>query len=154
VKNARTLVPIICVLVGLGVGFFAGTEYRNYQINKARSNFAAGGANGIFQRFTGTRGTGQNGAGTRGGAVAGSVLSMDSKSITVKLSDGSTKIVIFSGSTTYSNTVSAQASDLQVGSQVAVFGSANSDGSVTATDIQINPQFGRGTIPSPTPSAK
>lgn len=150
-KNAKVIVPIILVLVGLGAGFFGGIQYRNYQINKARGNFVLG-ASG--QRFTGTRGTGQNGIGMmRSGAVTGSILSMDAISLTVKLADGSTKIVLFSGTTTYENTIAAQASDLKVGGEVAVFGTSNSDGSVTATSIQINPQFGR-VVPSPTPAAK
>lgn len=136
-RNARVIVPIIAVLVGLGVGFFGGIEYKNYQANKLRSSFAAGGA----QRFAaGTRGTGQTGnAALRGGAVTGSILSVDDKSMTVKMSDGSTKIVLFSSSTTYSNTATALSSDLKVGSEVAVFGETNSDGSVTASNVQINP---------------
>ncbi len=75
---------------------------------------------------------------------------MDSDSITVKLADGSTKIVLFSGTTTYSDTITASQTDLKVGGEVSVFGTANSDGSVTATSIQITPQFGR-VMPSPTP---
>lgn len=147
-KNAKVILPIILVLVGLGAGFMGGIYFRNYQISKARGNFAAGGtgAPGTFQRFTGTRTGGGVGAGARaggGGAVTGSILSVDSKSITVKLADGSTKIVLFGGSTTYSNTAAAQQTDLKVGSTVLVMGSANSDGSVTATNVQINPQFGR-----------
>jgi len=69
-------------LVGLGAGFFGGIQYRNYQINKARSSFVAGGASGAsgsgaFQRFTRTgSGTGA-GARTGGGAVTGSILSVD-----------------------------------------------------------------------------
>jgi hypothetical protein len=152
-KNARVLVPIICVLLGLGAGFFGGIEYRNYQINKARGGFAAGGANGTFQRFTanGTRGVGQNGM-MRGGAVNGTILSMDDKSITVKLADGSTKIVLFSDATTYSNTATASKSDLKTGGTVAVFGTTNSDGSVTASTVQLNPMtFRPQGSPNPTP---
>lgn len=132
--------PIILILVGLGVGFFGGYEYRNYLLQKQRVTFT-GGANGGFQRFIagGNRG-GANGF-FRGGAVQGSILSMDSGSITIKLADGSTKIVILSGSTTYSNTQVASQSDLKTGSEVAVFGTPNSDGSVTANNIQINPMF-------------
>lgn len=37
-KNVRMLVPIICVLVGLGVGFLGGFEYKNYQTMKRPSN--------------------------------------------------------------------------------------------------------------------
>ena len=151
-KNAKVIVPIILVLIGLGVGFFGGYQYRNYRLAQTRGNFGAAGANG--QRFVGNR-TGQNGTGImRGGAVTGSILSMDTNSLTVKLADGSTKIVLFSGTTTYENTIAAQASDLKVGGEVAVFGTSNSDGSVTATSIQINPQLGRLNVPSPTPVAK
>jgi hypothetical protein len=149
-KSAKVLVPIILVLIGLGAGFFGGYQYRNYRLNQSRGNFGAVGANG--QRYTGTRGTGANGAALRGGAVSGSILSMDAKSITVKLTDGSSKIVLFSPSTTYSNTITAAQTDLKVGSQVAVFGAANSDGSVTATNIQINPMsFRPQGSPAPTP---
>jgi len=146
-KNAKVIVPIILVLVGLGAGFFGGYQYRNYVLRK-RATGAAG--TGNFQRFTGTR-TGQNG-GMRGGAVIGSILSADAKSITVKLSDGSSKIVLFSTSTTYSNTVTATQTDLKIGSNVMVFGAANSDGSVTASTIQINPESFRPQG-SPAPSA-
>lgn len=81
--------------------------------------------------------------------IAGSILSIDANSITLKLVDGSTKIIILGSSTTYSDTVSATQADLKSGANVAVFGTVNSDGSVTATSVQINPEFGR---PQPTPT--
>jgi hypothetical protein len=141
-KNMKPLVPIICVLVGLGVGFGGGYFFRNYQASRVRGNF--GGTNGNFQRFTGSaRPSGAPNGAPRGGAVSGSIVSMDDKSITVKMNDGSTKIVLFADSTTYSNTVSAAKSDLKIGDSVAIFGTANSDGSVTATNVQLNPEFGR-----------
>lgn len=143
----KAAVSVILILVGLGVGFAGGYFFKNYQISRARS---ALGTNGNFQRFTGTR-TGQNGA-ARGGAVNGTILSMDAKSMTVKMSDGSTKIVLFSGLTTYSNTATASQTDLKTGSTVAVFGTPNSDGSVTASNVQINPiSFRPQGSPSPTP---
>jgi hypothetical protein len=152
-KNVKIIVPIICVLVGLGVGFLGGVEYKNYQAKKLRNNFTTSGTNGNFQRFTGgTRVAGQNGNGMmRGGAIEGTILSMDDKSVTVKIADGSSKIVLFSSSTTYSNTAAASKGDLKVGNTIAVFGAANSDGSVTATNVQINPVNFR---PQGTPSPK
>jgi hypothetical protein len=148
-KNTKVIIPIVLILVGLGAGFAGGYFFRNYQMSRARGSFAAGGANGA-QRFVGAR-TGQNGATVRGGVVSGSILSMDDKSITVKLADDSTKIVLFSSSTTYSNTVEASQTDLKVGGEVMVLGAVNSDGSVTASSVQINPQIGRALTPSPTP---
>lgn len=148
-KNIKPLVPIILILIGLGVGFFGGYEYRNYRLNRTVANF---GGSGSFQRFTAGR-NGQNGNGAMRGGVIGNIVSMDDKSITVKMNDGSTKIVFLSSSTAYSNTVSASSSDLKTGENVAVFGSPNSDGSVTATSIQLNPQFFRNQV-SPTPKAQ
>ena len=145
-KNMKTLVPIICVLVGLGAGFFGGFEYRNYQLRRNRGNLTNGSAAGQFQRFVGRNGASGgmqgNGMMLRGGAF-GSILSIDDKGITVKLNDGSSKIVLFSDATTFSNTATATKTDLKVGDNVAVFGASNSDGSVTATNVQINPEFGR-----------
>lgn len=144
-KNAKVIVPIITVLIGLGVGFFGGYEYRTYRLNRAGVGFT--GVNGT--RFLGRNG--QTGGMMRNG-VFGSILSMDANSITVKLADGSSKIVLLDSSTTYINTVSASQADLKTGTNVAVVGTTNSDGSVTATSVQINPEFGRPqTSPSPTP---
>jgi len=157
VKNTKVIVPIILVLVGLGAGFFGGIQYRNYQINKARGSFAAGGATGAQRFVGGTRGGTGTGTGARGGfggAVTGSILSVDGNSFTVKLADGSSKIVLFSASTTYSNTISAAQTDLKVGGNVMVMGSTNSDGSVTATNVQINPMSFRpqgSPVPTATP---
>lgn len=148
--NKNLIVPIVVLLAGLGVGFGGGYFYRNYLLSQTRGNFAVLGANG--QRFVGNR-TGTQGSMMNRGGVSGSILSMDDKSITVKLADGSSKIVLFSTSTTYSNTVSSSKTDLKTGAEVAVFGATNSDGSVTATSIQINPAFGRPQV-SPTPIAK
>lgn len=129
--NKNLVIGIIAV-VALGAGFGGGYFFRNYQLTKQRANFGMGGA----QRFLGNR-TGANGM-MRGGTI-GTILSIDDKSITVKLLDGSSKIVLFSTSTTYSNTVVATKTDLKIGSEVVVAGTANSDGSLTATNIQIRP---------------
>ncbi|HKB88379.1 MAG TPA: DUF5666 domain-containing protein [Patescibacteria group bacterium] len=142
-KNTK-MVMILVGLIALGAGFGGGYYFKTFQQNKARGNFATG-AN--FQRFTGTRGGMQNGM-VRPGSTQGTILSMDDKSVTVKMMDGTSRIVLFTDSTTYSNTVTAAKSDLKVGSTIAVFGAPNSDGSVSATSIQINPFFGKMTIGS------
>lgn len=158
-KN-KALVPIILLIVGLAVGFGGGYFFRGQQATSARAAGFAGaaGANGVpggFQRFTGSRGGG-TGVGARGGAVTGTILSIDPNSMTVKMSDGSSKIVLLSGTTTYSNTSTASQTDLKAGSPVMVFGSTNSDGSVTATNVQINPMtFNRPQgSPAPSPAAQ
>lgn len=67
---------------------------------------------------------------------------MDDKSITVKLQDGSSKIVLLSNTTAYNKSATGAKSDLKTGEKVAVFGTENSDGSVTARDVQLNPRTG------------
>ena len=74
---------------------------------------------------------------------------MDDKAITLKLNDGSTKIVILSDSTAINQSTQAQKSDLVEGGQVTVIGTINSDGSVTAQDVQIGSLFrGIQTVPT------
>ncbi len=117
---------IITILVALVVGagsFFGGVKYQQSQ-TPAQSN---------SQR--GSRGQGQNNQGFR--PVVGEIVSVDDKSLTVKLMDGSSKIVLFGGKMTINKTSDATKTDLQVGGKVGVFGTTNSDGSVTAQNIQL-----------------
>jgi hypothetical protein len=79
---------------------------------------------------------------------------MDDKSITVKEQDASTKIIILSDTTTFSKSADGSKGDLKTGITVAAFGTPNSDGSVTAQNVQINPMlrgFGGQNV-SPTPA--
>jgi hypothetical protein len=58
--------------------------------------------------------------------------------------DGSTKIVNIAPSTTYSKTETGKKEEVVVGTKVNVFGQTNSDGSVTAQSVQINPTMRAG----------
>jgi hypothetical protein len=65
---------------------------------------------------------------------------MDDSSITVKTTDGSSKIVLLSDSTTINQSVAAAKTDLAVGTQVKVDGATDTNtGSVTGDRIEINP---------------
>ncbi len=128
---------VIALVVG-AVGFFAGMQFSNYQRQQSRGNFAAQGG------FNGSGGTGQFGTrngNTRRPGVIGNIISLDNTSATVKMQDGSTKIVILSSSTSYVNTSSASKSDLKIGQTISAFGTDNSDGTLTATNVQLNPMF-------------
>lgn len=140
-KNANIL-AIALLVIGLGAGFFGGMQYQKSQRGQL-------GANGQPNNQQGRRvGMGQNGANR---PVAGSIISADDKSITVKLADGSSKIVLLSDQTQINKAEVAVKSDLKAGETVAVFGSANSDGSVTAQNIQLNPQTRGFGTPSASP---
>ncbi|MDO8461183.1 MAG: DUF5666 domain-containing protein [bacterium] len=127
-KNSIVITIAIALLVG-ATAFYGGMQYQQRQ----RPNFAGirGGQNG--QQFQG-RGNFQ---GVR--LVNGEIISQDDKSITVKLQDGSSKIVLLTDKTAINKSAQGSKSDLKVGEKVVVFGTTNSDGSVTAQNIQLNP---------------
>ncbi len=134
---------IVVAIVAGAAGFFAG---KYMQSQSATRQFGFGNGQG------GARQAGANGGRFR--PVTGAILSADANSITVKLSDGSTKIVLITGSTQINKAQTASQSDLTTGAQVAVFGSNNADGSVTAQNIQLNPlQMRGGGTPQATPTA-
>ena len=123
------VVLVIAIVVGIAAGY-GGYYYRGTQVI-ARGNFAGRGA--LMQ------GQGIRGGGMNGGRVNGQIISADSTSITVKLPDGSSKIILLSGQTTINKASQGTKTDLTTGTSVAVFGTVNSDGSVTAQNVQVNP---------------
>lgn len=74
------------------------------------------------------------------GVASGEIIGADDTSVTVKSANGNTKIVFFSDKTKIGNFVDAAASDLTVGKSVMATGTANSDGSIVASNIQIGMQ--------------
>ena len=130
-KKSILVTLILVVLVGAGA-FYGGMKYQQSK----RQSF-----NRQFGNMPGQAGqagrTGGNRAGFR--PVNGEIIGSDDKSITVKLQDGSSKIVLFSDKTTINKAADATKDDLKTGEKVAVFGTENSDGSVTAQSIQLNP---------------
>lgn len=73
--------------------------------------------------------------------IDGEILSKDDNSITVKLKDGGSKIIIFSNSTNVLKSTQVTLNDINVGDNVIISGKANSDGSVIADSIQIRNQL-------------
>jgi hypothetical protein len=140
VKNNLIIITIVTAVVAGAGGFFGGMKYQQNQ----RVTFNR-------QGFTGQ--PGQNGARNLGQArngfrpVNGEIMANDNNSITVKASDGGSKIVIISEKTMINKAETASIADLKTGDKVAVFGTDNSDGSMTAQNIQLNPMM----RPNPTP---
>lgn len=129
---------IIVLIVGsimAGAGFLGGMKYqqsknpRSGNVQFFRNSNSQGG-NMQFQQ----RGQDQ---GLR--PISGEIISADDKSITVKLQDNSSKIVLLSDKTTINKTGEATKEDLKTGVAIAAFGIQNSDGSITAQNIQLNP---------------
>jgi hypothetical protein len=128
-KNMMIVVAVVLIIVAAAGGFFAGLMYQKNQTptlgTAGRGNFAArAGQNAAFR------------------PVRGQVLSMSDTTLTVKMSDGSTKIVVLSSSTAFMQSTKAALTNVKTGDTVNVVGTQNSDGSVTAQDVQINPPAG------------
>lgn len=133
-KNSILITILIALIVG-GAGFYAGMKYQQNR----RPAFTGQFGNGQFLR-NGQRTGGANGN-NRGGfrPVAGEIISADDKSVTVKLQDNSSKIVFINDRTQINKAETVGKSELKTGTKVAIFGTENSDGSVTAQNIQVNP---------------
>ncbi len=126
-KNIYMIVGGIIIAV---VFFYGGMQYGGNNVKNAQlASRAQGGGNG------GMRGN----RGGVGGFVSGNVISSDGKSLTIGLRAGGSQIVFLSDSTTVLKSVSGAPTDLASGQQVVITGTPNSDGSLTATSVQIRP---------------
>ena len=127
-KNTKLLISSLLIF-GLASGFGAGYFFRNSQLPKSRGNFTViNGKNGGMRQGLEKIGT---------TIVQGEIISQDDKSITVKLTDGSTKIIILADSTSYSEEKTVEKNNLIVGTKVGIFGTPNSDGSITAQSVRL-----------------
>lgn len=133
------IIIIVAIVVG-AAAFYGGMQYQKSNNRAAFGAFGQG-------RGTMMQGFGQNGQnGQNFRPVRGSIISQDDKSITVKMQDGSTRIVLLSDKTVYLKSTAGAKGDLKTGDTVNVIGSQNSDGSVTAQDVQINPPTARNFV--------
>jgi hypothetical protein len=132
-KNNTGLIIIAVILII--AAFFGGKAYGSSHATPSMGGMAMNGTAGGYGRMGGFAGRG----GTGGGATIGQVVSMDSSSITVSLPAGGSKIILYSPTTTVMKTTTGAISDIAAGSIITATGTANSDGSVTATAIQIRP---------------
>jgi|SRR5579859_2599199 len=128
----------------LGVGAVMGSALGSNQaqaasnVNQA-SNAASQPQAANFGPDNPQRGfAGTPGPGGAGQCVALTVTSINGSTIVAKASDGSSVTIHTTSSTTYTkNHQSAAASAVTVGARVSVMGTHNSDGSITATSIDI-----------------
>ena len=130
-KKIYCIVGFVLVVV---LAFYVGTLTNKNKGNNFSQN--RGGQAGIQQNG----GSMQKGQGQRnfGGMVAGEILSMDDKSVTLKDRNGGSRIVLLSASTTVQKSIAGSFSDLKVGEQISVLGKADASGTVTAQSVQTN----------------
>jgi hypothetical protein len=131
-SNNKKIVGVVIVVIALSLSFYGGMRYAQGNVAAAA---AARGAN--FAAGRGAGGAGGIRGGGAGGDTAGNIISKDATSITVGLRTGGSKIIFFSPSTSISTMASGTPTNLLAGKQVVVQGTANQDGSVNATFIQV-----------------
>jgi hypothetical protein len=136
-KSTQVIVWIVIAVVFFGAGW-------GIKSSSAASSAASGAS-----AYSGARsfsGAGGSGRGAGGGLVAGTIVAVDPTSISVQLPNststtattGST-VVLYSTGTSILKSVIGSPADLSVGDSVTVQGTANADGSMSATTIQIRP---------------
>ncbi|MFA5889043.1 MAG: hypothetical protein WCW47_02035 [Candidatus Paceibacterota bacterium] len=131
-KNKTTIVVVVLILIG--ASFYGGVVYGKRTL-PTRGQFTNSQFTG---NVSGARGTGMRGN-INGGFTAGEIISKDATSITIKMQDGSTKIVLVATSTQVMKSSAGSLGDLTTGTNVTITGTANSDGSLTAQNVQIRP---------------
>jgi len=144
----KNLIITIIVVIVVGAAAFYGGNLYGQNAAKTAATAAAASFRGAGAAFRGT---------TAGRGAMGQILTVDSQSITVSVTGGGSKLILYSPDTKISKTVNGATSDLAVGTNIVATGTTNSDGSVTATDIQIRPAGAPGAngntnAPVPTPT--
>lgn len=149
------IVTVLAVVVVGALAFFGGMKFQEMQTASSRGTRMAqfGGQLGMNgQGAPGIQTGAQNAARIGMRQTAGEIISADEQSVTVKMADGSTKIVLLTGKSTVSKSTPGAKADLKVGEKVAVFGTENTDGSITAESVQLNPVIRQLVRPTGTPS--
>ncbi len=132
--NKKVAILSVIALIAIGGSFYGGMKY-------GEASKVAPSELGETERFLNR----ENGfqdmqqGGNRENMFSGEVISKDSNSIVIKLSDGSSRIVFFSNNTQVSKTEIGSINDIEIGFQIAVNGQKNDDGSYMATTIQTSP---------------
>jgi hypothetical protein len=133
--NKTLIIPaVITLVVGLGVGYEGANMLHPATTATAQTH---GSGTGSFVR---------GGSASGNGLLSGTVASKDSGSITLNTRDGSSHVVLITPDTTVSKSVSGSQSDVTVGSTIIVTGTTNSDGSVSASSIQLRPAMPTATV--------
>lgn len=181
-KPAQIAIGVVIALALAGGGFAAGMTVGRGATSEATAAASPSGAAGLRGALTGRVGQlGQSGAGALGGqAVAGRILSVNEGSITIEVRQAgaqgasptvTSQIVLVGSSTRLVQTAEIKLTDLKANDQVAIVGTTDTNGNVSATAIVAGGNAlqglfggqcgvggpaggGRGACPSPSPSAR
>jgi hypothetical protein len=113
-KKTLPIFIVIALIIAAGA-FYLGMKYQ--QSKGPNFNFNRG--NGLNNRFA-TSSNNFFGNQGRERIIRGQIIAKDDKSLTIKLPNGSSQIVIYSNDTKVEKSVAGQISDLQIGQSVDV----------------------------------
>lgn len=145
-KKAWIWVIVAVIVVG-GAAFWGGMTYaQSAKSSSTASRYTAGSG---FAGRTGAAGF-SGGSFAAGGATVGTVVQVGSGTFTVQLPTSTsttattgTKLVLVDNATEVDELEAVPTSNIQVGQSVTVAGTANSDGSITASSVMIRPSTAR-----------
>lgn len=149
-RSSRLLLPIVAGVLLVAVAFGGGFAVANATASKTTTGTGTNGnGDNGGQGFTpGSSFRPRNGASGFGGGASGTVGSVSADQMTITTQAGGSRIVLLTPTTTVTQVSSATKalSDIAGGQTVTVIGTANPDGSVTATQVIIGnvSLFGRG----------
>ncbi len=129
-KNNLIIAIVLTAAATGGGGFYGGMKYQESKMPSWPAN---------SEQMKVQKNAARSGLST----AKGEVISLDNSSITVKLADNSSKIIILTNSTTVSKSEESSRDDIAEGSSVIITGQSNSDGSITAQNIQVGTGFMR-----------
>ena len=151
-KVNKTIAVVLGFLVVAAAAFWGGTYYQSYQIRQAFANrqfglaggFGQGQGPGPGQRFGGDGSGGPGGSGNRGfgggrgpggtRTLSGRLDQVSGGKLTLTTTFGSVKVVLDKAAKV-KLAKAATPTDLKVGSQVIIQGSAGADGQLTAKSV-------------------
>jgi hypothetical protein len=132
-KKTLYIIFAVVILAVAGGSFYGGMAYKASQTPQRPST-------------SGFRNSGRFATGNS--FVSGNIIAKDNQSITVKDRSGSSRIIFYSATTEVGKFVTGALNDIQVGQTVMASGKTNSDGSISATSIQIRPALPSATTNS------
>ena len=139
-QTMKKTLPTVIIIIFVGVGaFFAGTKFSQNSSSLTVENRQRmiPGANFDSGQMPGADRLNRASA----NMVNGEIINKDEESITLKLTDGGSKIIFFSDSTNFTRLAESSITDFNAGEQVNIVGTENDDGSVTAQSIQMRPEI-------------
>lgn len=134
----KTVIAAVLAAVLAGaLGFYGGVTYQKTQTPSFGGRFANGGG-GFGGNGGGFGGPGGNRGNFAANVATGTVMAIDSTSITVKTADGGSKKIFVTSQTQVGQQQQLTLSDIKVGDQVGAFGQ-QSNGGIDARTVEVVP---------------